>query len=293
MGERTLADRARSSKRVNFGRLRGACYHFRVTDRRAPEPAAAPPGPLLPPRRAADEGAEACLLRALEAKSADERERHATLGLAALARLDEEEDDLEVLLLKQLYSAHMDRGRYGDALEVAEDMIDLGELGDIARQDAARAALGLGDEEVAAGHLKIAARICPPERRAFHFGTLGALYRFGGRGAEAAAAFRKASRWAREDRVLYSAQLALAEADLGQVNAPELAELRANLAEMAPLKGYALWVLGELSELLGDHPAGKEYMARFLQRLDGAPPAKCLALHGEIARAKAVLAEAS
>src|SRR5690606_14306456 len=104
--------------------------------------------------------------------------------------------------------------------------IELAELGDIARQDAARAAAGLGLIDVAQGHLEIAATICPDSRRSFHWATLGALLRFTGRTADAIAAFHRATRDALTDHVLYQAQLALAEYTAGQPCSYPLAQMR-------------------------------------------------------------------
>lgn len=255
--------------------------------------ARAPAGPAAPrprpPRTAEPDTAETCLLRALRARTSEERETFAARGLA---RVDDD-DEMTALLLRQLYLVHLDRRDYESALGVAEEMVELGELGDVARQDAARAAMGLDKIDVAAGHLRIAARVCPPDRRAFHFATLGALLRFGGKPQEAVEAFSKASRWSTKERSLYRAQQVLAERDARLTPSADLSSLRASLEELESGRGYALWVLGEICALLGDREASRSYLTRFLSRLSDASPAKCLALRGEIARAEALLQELS
>jgi tetratricopeptide (TPR) repeat protein len=153
--------------------------------------------------------------------------------------------------------------------------------------------MGLGQLEVAAGHLRIAARICPPDRRAFHWATLGALLRFSGRAREAIEAFAKASRWATKDRSLYRAQQALCEAAAELAPSADLSGLRQSLESGEAHKGYTLWVLGELCALLGDAKASREYLTSFLSRTHGASPAKNLALKGEIAHAEALLQKLS
>ena len=243
----------------------------------------------LPPRMAVPETQETCLLRALRASSTEERDLFAHRGLSRPS----DDPEMTALLLRQLYLVHLERLEYGDALRVADEMVELGELGDVARQDAARAAMGLGLVEIAAGHLRIAARICPTDRRAFHLGTLGALLRFGGRPQEAVDAFSRASRWATKDRSLYRAQQVLCETEAQLELSANPESLRQNLESEEGARGYTLWVLGELCALLGDREASRRYLTSFLSRTAGASPAKSLALQGEIARAEALLHELS
>jgi tetratricopeptide (TPR) repeat protein len=171
-------------------------------------------------------------------------------------------------------------------------MVDLGTLGDVARQDAARAALGVDDIDAAIGHLRIAARVCPPDRRAFHYAHLGTLLRFDGQMDQAIEAFKKAIRWATEDRDLYLAQQTLAEVALGHTTV-DLEGLRERLGNDDPMKAYSLWILGELCLVLGDTESGATYLRRFLSRQTDAPRAKTLALKGEVAHASALLRQIS
>lgn len=243
------------------------------------------------------------LLLALSTRSPDQKRYFARSGLELLKKgpgiaglpstLDDEDDDeLVALLLRQIYLAELEEGNDEAALRLAEQMVDLGTLGDVARQDAARAAVATGDIDVAIGHLRIAARVCPAGRRAFHYAHLGSLLRFDGKIEEAVEAFHKARHWATEDRDLYRAQLALAEAAAGRTNA-DLQELRDCLENEAEQKAYALWVLGELCVLLGDPARGSDYLQQFLERQKSAPRAKSLSLRGEVEHASALLKEIS
>ena len=87
---------------------------------------------------------------------------------------------------------------------------------DVARQDAARAYLGLGQRERALEHLRLASRVSPPARRAFHLWTLGTVLYLTGRNKEAAGALGRAARWGTTDKPLYLAQEALARRAAGE-----------------------------------------------------------------------------
>lgn len=242
------------------------------------------------PKPARRETSGDCLARALRAKQSGERR---ALAEAGLVRLDQEGDDdpeMEALLLRQIYLADLEDGDLEGALQAATEMVELEALGDIARQDAARAAAALGEIDVAAAHLRIAAEVCPPDRRAFHLATLGSLLRFAGRATEAVPVFQTAVDCAKKDRFLYLGQWALAEQAAGQEPTWALEELRRGLESAPTQKGYALWVLGELCAALGDEQSGARYLTRFLGRVEGAPRAKALALAGEVAHAKTLLA---
>lgn len=275
---------------------------FDVKKSRKPPPA----GPTQGAEEAQTLASEAkdaadCLLKALGTKSAEEKRRFADQGLRLInggpgiggePAGDEEDYEMMALLLRQKYLAEIEEGNDRAALRVAEQMVELGTLGDVARQDAARAALGVDDLDAAIGHLRIAARVCPPDRRAFHYAHLGTLLRFDGQVDQAIEAFKKAIRWATEDRDLYLAQQALAEVALGRTTA-DLEGLRERLESDDPMKAYSLWVLGELCLVLGDTESGATYLKRFLSRQTDAPRAKALALKGEVAHASALLRQIS
>jgi len=112
------------------------------------------------------------LQKAIAARSARTRAKHAQLGLSARPRLDR---TTQAMLLRQLYLAHFEARRFADALDVAGQLIRLQVLTDVAHQDAARACQALGDFHRATGHLRLAARSSPASSRAFHLWTLGGV----------------------------------------------------------------------------------------------------------------------
>lgn len=228
------------------------------------------------------------LLQALGSKDLAQKRELAELGLERHEETEDDDDELKALLIRQIYLSALDAGAHEEAYDLALCMVDLGELGDIARQDAARAALALGRLDDALEHIRIAARVCPDSRRSFHYGHLGALLRFSGRLDQSVEAFAQATAYASEDVALYQAQRALADAERGR-NTVNLAQLRAQLEAELPQKGYGQWILGELCCLLGDYSAATKYLTRFLERLEEAPRAKCLSLRGEIAHARNLL----
>ncbi|HEY3495796.1 MAG TPA: tetratricopeptide repeat protein, partial [Polyangiaceae bacterium] len=108
---------------------------------------------------------EAMLRKASLARTPVSRAKYAQRGLSHRGTLDR---TTRTMLLRQLYLSHMEGRRFGDALAVAEQMLESAIMPDVARQDAARACLGLGDREGALVHLRIASRVSPAARRAFH-----------------------------------------------------------------------------------------------------------------------------
>ncbi len=228
---------------------------------------------------------EECLRDAVNAESPAAKESAAARGLA----LVRDDPELRCLLLRQVFLAEFETERYEEALSTAESMIELGELADVARQDAARACTALGDPRAAAGHLRIAARICPASRRAFHQWCLGSLLYLEGDYAAAVAALTRAARWATTHKPLYEAQLELARLANGDT-AVGLEGVRARLANSPSAQGYGELVLGELSFSLGDVAEARHYLTSFVNRLGEARPAKIATLATELRRARLLLA---
>jgi tetratricopeptide (TPR) repeat protein len=159
---------------------------------------------------------------------------------------------------------------------------------DVARQDAARACLGLGDREGAIVHLRIASRVSPPARRAFHLWTLGSVLFLAGQHREAAGALARAARWGTTDKPLYRAQLALARRAAGEP-AGGLTAARERLEEAPCGQGYGQFVLGALAFEQGDHLAAERYLGTFVRRATGGRVALEVALAGEVAHARRLL----
>src|SRR5262249_39962230 len=149
-------------------------------------------------------------------------------------------------------------------------------------QDAARAAQALGDVEAAAGHLRLAARIGPAKRRAFHWWTLGSLYFLAGRFEGAISALTRAARWGTTDKPLYQGHLAVARCAMGEA-VPDLPELIERLAEVPAGQGYGRFVLGQLAYYGHRWPEARRWLEAFVERSEGGRAALAIALDGEIA----------
>ena len=234
---------------------------------------------------------ELLLRKATLARTSITRAKYAERGLAHGAPLDH---TTRVLLLRQLYLSHMEGRRFDEALSTAEQMLETSVMPDVARQDAARACLGLGDREKAIEHLRIGSRVSPPARRAFHLWTLGTVLYLEERYTDACGALSRAARWGTTDKPLYLAGLGLARLAAGDdVSQDELAGLRERLSDAPCGQGYGQFVLGELCVALGDDAGGVRYLRAFLKRVTGGRVALQVSLSGEIKRSKQLIRRAS
>lgn len=229
---------------------------------------------------------EILLRKATLARTAGLRAKYARRGLEHDGALDR---TTRAMLLRQLYLSHMEGRRFSDALDAAEQMLELNVMPDVARQDAARACLGLNDRKRAVEHLRLASRVSPPSRRAFHLWTLGSVLYLSGRPREAIGALGRAARWGTTDRPLYQAQLALAHLACGDP-VGDLSVLRERLADAPCGQGYGQFVLGELAFELEDYAGARQYLRSFVQRSTGGRVALAVSLEGEITRARHLLA---
>lgn len=230
---------------------------------------------------------EALLHLARTAQTPVLRAKYATSGLSQ-PRLS---SDTQALLLRQLYLAHLERGRHEDALAIAEQMIALSVFGDVALHDASRACLCLDRLQDAARHLRTASRSGPPSRRAFHLSCLGSLFANTGQLDKAIPCLRRAVRWATEDRVLYRAQLALCLHKQGET--VDLREAFRALGGLRRQGGYADFVLGELAVELGDENAATERLLGFVARVEASSVSIRAGLRHELERAKDLLVQLS
>lgn len=227
---------------------------------------------------------ELLLRKATLARTSGTRAKYAERGLS-VSRLDRE---TRALLLRQLYLSRMEARQFAEALVAAEQMIQADVMPDVARQDAARACLGLGQRERAIEHLRLASRVSPPARRAFHLWTLGSSLYLMGHYREAAGALMRASRWGTTEKPLYLAQAALARVANGESRA-DLQGLRERLTDAPCGQGYGQFVLGELCCVSGDFAAARQYLRLFIKRTTGGRVALEVALSGEIAHARRLL----
>lgn len=206
-------------------------------------------------------------------------------GLSGAARMDR---TTQSMLLRQLYLAYYEERRFEKAAEIAEQMIHLRVLPDVAHQDAARAKQALGDVDAAAGHLRLAARLAPANRRAFHWWTLGSLYYLAHRYDEAIPAITRAARWGTTDKPLYQGHLAVVRCARGEPVA-ELSRLIEQLAAAPAGQGYGRFVLGQMAFHDGRPGEARRYLEAFIKRSSGGRAALAIALEGELAVARQTL----
>jgi tetratricopeptide (TPR) repeat protein len=229
------------------------------------------------------------LHKAMAARSPAARARWARQGLAARSPLDR---TTQAMLLRQLYLSHYEAGRFDAARTVALQALELGVMGDVLHQDAARAALALGDLEAAVSHLRMAARGGPPSRRPFHLWTLGSTLFMAHRYAEAIPVLARAVRWGTRDKPLYRAHLALVRLASGE----RVGDLQATIDELAAApcgQGYGRFVLGHLAYAAGAWPAALRYLEAFVRRTESSRPSLAIALEPELKMARATIAKMS
>ncbi len=225
------------------------------------------------------------LLRAEAATTPAERARHARLGLASRCPLDR---TTQAMLLRQLYMANFEQRRFRRALDLAEDALELSVMPDVLHQDAARAAVALRRIDRALGHLRLAARKAPAQRRAFHHWTLGCLLHLLGRYDEASGSLLRAARWGTTDKPLYKAHAVLARLSNGE--RPRGAKRAYSDLMDAPCgQGYGRFVLGQLAHKLGREDDAARHLDAFVRRTRSARPALEISLAGELAAADEML----
>jgi tetratricopeptide (TPR) repeat protein len=192
------------------------------------------------------------------------------------------------MLLRQLYLAYYETRVFDKALEISLQNLALGVLPDVVHQDAARAAQALGDFDVAAGHLRLAARVGPAKRRAFHWWTLGSICFLAGRHDDAISALTRAARWGTTDKALYQAHLALVRCARGDhVNG--LDAFVDKLAAVPAGQGYGRFVLGHLAYYGRRWQEARRYLEAFVKRTEGGRAALAIALGGEVSLARKTL----
>lgn len=207
----------------------------------------------------------------------------------ALSRRSPLDRTTQAMLLRQLYLSYYEDRRFKEAVQVAEQTVALGVLPDVAHQDAARAKQALGDVDGAASHLRLAARISPPSRKAFHWWTLGSVYYLAGRYEAAISAMTRAARWGTTDKPLYQGHLAVIQCASGQP-VRGLRGLIERLSEAPAGQGYGRFVLGQMAFYDRRLAEAKRYLEAFVRRTTSGRVALAIALDGEIAVARELLA---
>jgi tetratricopeptide (TPR) repeat protein len=221
----------------------------------------------------------------MRAESPRARSLWARKGLASRAPLDR---TVQSMLLRQLYLAHFETRAFDKARDVALQTLEIGVLPDVAHQDVARAMQALGNVDGAAGHLRLAARISPASRRAFHHWTLGSLYFLAGRFDEAISAMERAARWGTTDKPLYQGHLAVVQCASGR-RVRGLGALIERLAGVPAGSGYGRFVLGHLAFYDRRFAEARRYLEAFVGKTTSGRAAMAIALDGELALARATL----
>ena len=193
------------------------------------------------------------------------------------------------MLLRQLYLCHYAQKRFEQAYEVACQAAALDVLADVMHQDAARAKQAAGDVDTAIGHLRLAARVAPSARRAFHWWTLGSVLFLARRHDDAIGALARAARWGTSDKPLYQGHLALAKCHAGK-RVRGIGGLIDRLAACPAGQGYGRFVLGQLAFEQGRPEEARRYLTAFVKRTQAGRAATRIALAGELEMANATLA---
>jgi len=223
----------------------------------------------------------------MTAPTPEGRARFARQGLASKAALDR---TTQAMLLRQLYLTHFEKRAFEKARTVAVSAIELGILSDVLHQDAARAAIALGDVDDAVLHLRTAARKGPPSRRPFHLWTLGSLLFLEGRYEDATLALTRAARWGTKDKPLYKAHLALVRIARGhKPKTRELQEVIDELARVPAGQGYGRFVLGHLAYAAGEFAVASRYLEAFVERIEAGRGLLAVSLEREVAMARRTL----
>jgi tetratricopeptide (TPR) repeat protein len=228
---------------------------------------------------------ESLLRQATLARTSDLRAKYARKGLETGRRVD---PTTRSMLLRQLYLSLLEQKKFEEALEIAEENLKTGVLRDVIYQDAARACIAMGEVLAAVGHLRLASRLGPASRRAFHCWTLGSVLYLSKEFDQAIHAFERAVRWGTSDKPLYRAQLALARRAAGHKD-DNLAALYDQLMEVPCGGGYGQFVLGELAFLCGDFPRSRDHLQAFVKRTTHGRLALAIALKGELSHSRRLL----
>lgn len=251
-------------------------------------PPSAPSWALVANEQGSASPAEALLTRALAATDPADRERWAKEGLA----IDDPRraPDTELLLLRQLYLVQLERGRWDEAITLAEAMARVGPFADLAHNDRSRALWARGDTDAAIEAQRAAVEAAPKERRSFQGFFLATLLHAEGRVPEALAAIARAERSAQRDRPLVRALGAYVRLDAG-LAVPRLRAIVDELGRSRSREGYGQFLLGMIAHHMGDRVRAAAHLRAFLRRNASIDRAKLLTLQDELRRARRVLAD--
>ena len=198
--------------------------------------------------------------------------------------------EVSVLLLREVFRAHLHARRLRSAHAVARKMVRLGALPEITHTDLGRACTALGWWVRAAQAFRIAARHAPARRRAMHWASVATALHHAGQSEDALSALERATRWSLTTRPLHRAYAALVHLDAGELpdTIDGLAEITRDLECARCGEGYGRYVVGLLYSVQGDDVRAMRHLRHFLRRNLG-DPMREVTLAAEIHRARKTL----
>jgi tetratricopeptide (TPR) repeat protein len=202
------------------------------------------------------------------------------------------EPETRLLLLREIYRAHLHARRLRSAHAVARKMVRLSVAQEIAHVDFARVCAALGWWNRAGQAYRIAARNAPAARRAMHWGSVAVALHHQQQFSEALSALERAVRWALTTRPLHRAYIALIQLDSGKNvrDIPHIHELITELECARCGEGFGRYVLGLLYAALGDGRRARHNLRQFVQR-NVNDPVRSVTLAEEIRRARRTIRE--
>jgi hypothetical protein len=244
---------------------------------------------LKPVRKREARTPEGFLAKAMDAASPVEREQQALAGLA----LDAPDFHIEtrMLLMRELYRAHLDQKQLRAARDVALEMSELGPLKDVAHHDAARVCAALGELPLAITQQRLAVLAAPEDRRAFQAWSLATLEHFAGEVDHALASLDRAERWGGDELALIRAHRVYLLLDAGrEVTEAEVLEAEQALEASRRPPGYGAFLLGMIAALRGDPERARGFLEAFISRVERGDFARAITLREELRRARVCLA---
>ncbi len=198
--------------------------------------------------------------------------------------------ETRLLLLREIYRAHLHARRLRSAHAVARKMARLGVAQEIAHVDLARACAALGWWSRAAQAYRISARTAPAARRAMHWASVAVALHHAEQYDDAMSALERAVRWSLTTRPLHRAYMALVQLDSGRrVDEIEnLAEVVDELECARCGEGFGRYVLGLLYAAKGERERASRHLRQFIKR-NADDPLRSITLASELRRARRTL----
>jgi tetratricopeptide (TPR) repeat protein len=200
--------------------------------------------------------------------------------------------ETRLLLLREIYRAHLHARRLRSAHAVARKTARLGVAQEIAHVDLARACAALGWWGRAAQAYRISARTAPAARRAMHWASVAVALHHAEHYEDAMSALERAVRWSLSTRPLHRAYMALVQLDAGR-RVDELESLTEVVDELECARcgeGFGRYVLGLLYAAKGERARATRHLKQFVKR-NAEDPLRSITLASEIRRARRTLRE--